>query len=128
MKKLIGVDCGDRKTGIAISFGSLAQPFAVVRSDKAVKRIKSLIEKEKVDAVIVGISENVQAENAKRFGESLSRYVKIPILFWDETLTTQEAQKLSLEAGIKRSKRKNLEDAYAAALLLQSFLDSRKAS
>jgi len=56
--------------------------------------------------------------------ETIEEKLKIPIVFQDETLTTRRSQELSIEAGIKRKKRKALEDAYSATLILQSFLDS----
>lgn len=123
MKKLLGVDFGEEKTGLAISYEKLAEPLTVVKTEKAVARIARVAKKEKVEAIIVGISEGKQAQKTLQFARRLSWYVKAPVLFWDETLTTQEAKKKAIEAKIKKGKRKRLEDAFAAAIMLQSYLD-----
>jgi putative Holliday junction resolvase len=124
--KLVGVDYGEAKTGIAISDGKLAEPLVVIkenRSKELVKKIKKIVEDKKVEKIIIGISEGEMAKKQRNFGLLLSKEIGVPVEFEDETLTTEDAKKLSIEAGIKRSKRRSLEDAYAAALILQKWLD-----
>jgi len=70
------------------------------------------------------MSEGEMGKESKRFGEKLKIEFKLPLHYQDETLTTRKAQELSFEAGIKRKKRKEMEDAYSAALILQEYLDS----
>jgi len=88
------------------------------------KKIEKETEKEKIEKIVVGVSEGEMAEETKKFGKKLEDKLGISVVFQDETLTTYEAQRFSIEAGIKRKKRKELEDAYSAALILQEYLDS----
>ena len=106
--------------------GSLAEPFLVVRGENPEelrKKIGQVVEKEAIDKIVVGISEGEMAKETRAFGESLGRELNIPLEFFDETLTSQDATRLSVEAGVKREKRKSFEDAFAASLMLQSYLE-----
>jgi putative Holliday junction resolvase len=119
--KTLGIDYGRSKIGVALGIDSFAEPLKVIRVDSfddAVQKMKKEMEIEKPDKVIVGISEGEMGEESKKFAEELKAEV------FDETLTSKDAQKLSLEAGINRTKRHQMEDAYAASLILQSYLDS----
>ena len=125
--KILGVDYGRRKVGLAVADGHLAEPLKVIRVnslDEAAEKVAEAVEAEKVEKVIVGMSEGKMAEETRNFLSTLvSRLSTVPVETFDETLTTQDAQKLAIEAGIKRLKRKALEDAFAAAVMLQSYLD-----
>lgn len=110
--------------GLAIGIGSLAEPLRVIHVssfEDAVNKIKKEIETENPDKVIVGVSEREMGEESKRFAE------EIGAITFDETLTSRDAQKLSIEAGVNRKKRREMEDAYAASLMLQNYLDSFEA-
>ena len=72
---------------------------------------------------MVGISESRSADETEDFIGLLQKLLEIPVERWDETLTTQDAQRLSIEAGLPRVKRKRLLDAFSATLMLQSYLD-----
>lgn len=126
--RILGVDYGRRKIGLAIADGPLAEPHKVIRInsvEEAVKKVVVVVEVEKIEKLIVGISEGAMAEETNNFLSTISSTLSaIPVETFDETLTTQDAQKLAIEAGISRSKRKSLEDAFAAAVMLQSYLDS----
>ncbi|TEU02025.1 Holliday junction resolvase RuvX, partial [Candidatus Woesebacteria bacterium] len=89
------------------------------------EKIIKIIKKEKVNKIVIGVSEGQIGEESKKFGEKLGKKVNLPVHFQDETLTTQDAQALSIIAGIKRKKRRALEDAYSAALILRNYLDSK---
>ena len=114
--------------GLAIADGPLAEPYKVLKVESvadAVEKVSKVSEVSKVSKVIVGISEGVMAEETHIFLSTLaSKLSTIPVESSDETLTTQDAQKLAIEAGISRSRRKALEDAFAAAVMLQSYLDT----
>ena len=122
----MGIDFGRAKIGLAVSEGFLAEPYSVIRYEdekELLEKIKVLVDKEQIDKVVVGVSEGKSAEEATSFGEKL-RELGLEVIFFDETLSTVSAQELSREAGMKRKKRKALEDAFAASVMLQSFLDS----
>ena len=113
--------------GLALSVGKMAEPYEVVRySDiKLLKEVLAeIVRKEKVDKLVVGISEGRSEEQAKDFGEEISKNLRLKVVYFDETLSTSKAQELSREAGIKRKKARALEDAFAAAVMLQGYLDS----
>lgn len=131
--RLLGIDYGRKKIGLAFgdSITRLSQPHSVIRfesEEEGLKRVLSFFAKasqdKKVSKVVIGISEGKMAEETKNFGKKLEKQLGIPVVFQDETLTTQEAQELSIKAGIKRKKRRELEDAYSATLILQAYLDS----
>ena len=130
--RILGIDYGRRKIGLAIADGPLAEPWKVFRYedvDEVIKKVIQVIKVERIERVVVGISEGEMGRESKKFSLSLSQSLpaqaglKIPVETFDETLSTQDAQELSRAAGIKRKKRKELEDAYAAAVMLQSYLE-----
>ena len=124
--KILGIDYGQKKIGLAIAEGKLAEPYKVIRyklPDEAIEKVVKVVIVEEVDKVVVGISEGKMGNESKSFSLSLRDRLIIPVVTFDETLTTQEAQKLAIEAGISRKKRRDLEDAFSAALILQAYLD-----
>ncbi len=122
--KTLGIDYGRSKIGLAVGMETFAEPLRVIRVNSftdAVQKIKKEIEAESPDIVVVGVSEGEMGEESQKFAEELGATT------FDETLTSRDAQKLSIEAGVNRKKRREMEDAYAASLMLQNYLDSFKA-
>jgi putative holliday junction resolvase len=125
---LLGLDFGQKKIGIALATGLLAGPLEVFRyksPDHLITHIKDLINKYSIDAVVIGLSENQMEKSSEEFGKMLTSF-DIKVFYQDETLSTQDAISLSIEAGIGRKKRKNMEDAYAATIMLQDYIDNLK--
>jgi putative Holliday junction resolvase len=125
----LGIDYGRKKIGLAIGdFRSeFCEPYVVLRVNNekdAVDKINKVVKEEKVMKVILGISEGLMAEEQQEFGKKLQTKLKIEVILQDETLSTREAQTKSLEAGLGRKKRKDMEDAFAATIILQSYLDN----
>ncbi|KKT32959.1 MAG: RNase H-like protein ribonuclease, partial [Candidatus Woesebacteria bacterium GW2011_GWB1_44_11b] len=79
---------------------------------------------EKVERVVIGVSEGQMARESLDFAKMVEEKLQLVVDVEDETLTSRDAQRLSIEAGIKRKKRRNMEDAYSAALMLQKYLDN----
>ena len=126
--KILGIDYGRAKMGLSIATGKLAEPYKVIRIQKeedAILKIGEIVKEEGVDEIIVGISEGAMGEETRSFGKRLSGRLGIKVEFWDETLSTRDSQALSIEAGLSRKKRRGLEDAFAAAVMLQSYLERR---
>jgi len=124
----LGIDYGLKKAGFAISSGKLASPLKVIHFSshlQLLQGILKIVEDEGVEKIVIGLSDGMTAQAAKSFSNMLEVETGLPIEFQDETLTTKDAQRLSIEAGINRKKRQRLEDAYAATLILQSYLDSQ---
>ena len=126
--KILGIDYGRKKMGLSFATGKLAEPYKVIRIQKeedAILKIGDIVKEEGVELVVVGISEGAMGEETRSFGKRLSGRLGIKVEFWDETLSTQDSQALSIEAGLSRKKRRGLEDAFAAAVMLQSYLERR---
>ena len=127
--KYLGLDYGERKVGLAVgdSESKLAVPLKTIRFtsiNELLKKVEQTIEAEQVEKIVLGISEGQMAEKTRKFAKILEQKINMPVIFQDETLTTKDAQRLSIEAGIKRKKRKFLEDAYSAALIMQAYFDT----
>jgi putative Holliday junction resolvase len=125
--KILGIDYGRRKIGLATATTTLAEAYKVVRVESvpdAVEKVKKIAESEGVEKLVIGVSEGKMAKETKNFAKELKIRLKLPVEFQDETLSTQEAQNLSIEAGLTKKKRKRLEDAYSATLTLQNYLDN----
>jgi len=125
--KYLGIDYGRKKIGLSISEGMIAEPLKVIRFEKkedVLEKVKRVVKAESADVVVVGMSEGEMGGETKEFAKILGERISSEIKFQDETLTTQTAQELSINASIKRKKRKTLEDAYSATIILQNYLDN----
>jgi len=125
--KILGIDYGRSKVGLAIAEGPLADPWKVLHySETSVleSQIKKIIETEKIEKIVVGLSEGQMAEETKEFVAAIQPFIISPIELFDETLSSHDAQEMSRAAGISQKKRHEMEDAYAAAIMLQNYLDS----
>lgn len=121
MTKILGIDYGRKKIGLARAEGSLAEPYKILRyKDIKILReeIKKIVRELGIEKIVVGVSEGEMGEESKRFAERIGAET------FDETLSTHQARDLSIEAGIGRKKRHEFEDAYAASVMLQNYLDS----
>ncbi len=128
----LGLDVGDVRIGIALSDpeGILASAFSVIeRKDDSlvIKAIIDIIKQREVGQVVVGLPRSLdgglgwQVTKVKEFVRRLSRYTKVPVVYRDERLTTVMARRLRRLSGGKKGK--TSDDAQAAALILQSYLD-----
>ncbi|PIU28489.1 Holliday junction resolvase RuvX [Candidatus Woesebacteria bacterium CG07_land_8_20_14_0_80_44_9] len=125
--KILGIDYGRKKIGLAVSGGKLAEPLKVIRyRDIKIlsEKLQKIVKENNIEKIVVGVSEGEMGEESKKFALAISHQPLAIVETFDETLSTHEAKKLSLEAGISRGKRRGLEDAFAAAVMLQSYLDS----
>lgn len=125
--RILAIDYGRKKVGLALATSKIAAPHSVItfsNKKELIERLRKVINEEEVDQIVIGISEGEMAAETKKFGEDIKKEFGLDIFYQDETLTTNEAQKLAQQAGIKRKKRRRLEDAYSAALILQAQIDS----
>ncbi len=136
--RYLALDIGDRWIGIALSDPSaiLASPFTILkRSDDItdIEAIACIIKQHDVGLVVVGLprmlngSLGIQAQKVEGFTQQLRNKIGIPVEFRDERLTTVSARRLMRASGTKKSRRKR-DDAIAAAVILQAFLDEDRAS
>jgi len=132
--RLLGIDHGDSRIGLSISdeLASFAHPYRTLQRDKRVfHEISQIVERERITGIVIGLPKNMDgtlgqsAAKAKAFGGELALVIPaINILFWDERLTTLEAQRALHAAGKNAKQSKKMIDQVAAQILLQSYLDS----
>jgi putative Holliday junction resolvase len=137
MKKIMGVDYGDARTGIAISdlMCSIVGSTTVVPSrnrEKAIADIVKLCQDNMVGQIVVGLPKNmdgtegIRAELCREFADLLAAATGLPVTMWDERRTTVEAHNILSQHNYHGKKRKNTVDAVAASLILEGYLGFRK--
>lgn len=134
--KIMGIDYGDARTGIAISdlLCSIVGTTCVIPSrnrDKTLTQIKALCVNNDVSEIVLGLPKNMdgsegpRAQLCKEFAEVLHQWTGLPVHMWDERRTTVEAHNILSEHNYHGKKRKNTVDAVAAALILEGYLAFR---
>ena len=137
MHKIMGIDYGDARTGVALSdlLCSLVGSTTVVPSrnrEKAVADIVRIAKENQVGTIVVGLprnmdgSEGPRAELCREFAQILGEATGITIVMWDERRTTVEAHNILSQHNYHGQKRKNTVDAVAASLILEGCLNSMK--
>lgn len=134
MKRILGLDLGQKTIGVAISdpLGFTAQGLTTIRrsiKEKDIEELKKICEDYKVESIVIGLPKNMNGtigpsgEIAMAFGKLIEEQLEIEVKFWDERLTTVAAHKAMLEADLSRSKRKKIVDKVASTYILQGYLD-----
>lgn len=136
--RILALDVGDVRTGAAISdeLEIGAYPLATLKRLGSLKRdiaaVQQIIAEQEADAVLVGIptsldgGEGPQAQKVRGFANALKRAISIPMIPWDESLTSVEAEERMIAMDFSREKRRALRDQYAAVILLESYLEHRR--
>ena len=134
---IIGLDLGTKTIGVAISdrLWSVATPRETISRKKFTndwQSIKAISDQVEAGGIILGLpmnmdgSEGPKCQSTRHFAKNFSNIVSLPITFWDERLTTVEAERSLLSADLSRKKRKRVVDSVAAVLILQNLLDRLK--
>lgn len=134
--RIMGLDPGEKRMGVAMSdeMGLIAQPLethACGSPDEVVAHVRSLVEAHGVTEVVVGLpirlngEAGTAVERVRGFIARLEQALEVPVVPWDERLTSKAAERMLIEANVSRSKRKGVVDRVAATVLLQSYLDRR---
>lgn len=132
--RILSFDVGDRRIGVAVSdiFGWTAQGLdTIIREnhDEVYKRIEGLFKEYSPEKIVVGLPRNMngslgpQGKKVKRFANRLKKFFSGEIIYWDERLTSVQADKVMIDADLSRKKRKDNIDRMAAVFILQSYLD-----
>ena len=135
--RILGLDYGTKTVGVAVSDPLLltAQGVEIIRRKSAGKlrqtlaRIEELVEQYEVETIVLGYPKNMnntegdRCEQTKELKEMLERRTGLPVVLWDERLTTVAADQSMMEMGIRRENRKDYVDEIAAIFILQGYLD-----
>ena len=137
MKRVMGIDYGDVRTGVALSdlLCSIVGSTSVVPSrnrDKAINDIVRIAKEQEVGQIVVGLprnmdgSEGPRAQLCREFAELLREATGLEVIMWDERRTTVEAHNILSQHNYHGQKRKNTVDAVASSLILEGYLNSLK--
>ena len=132
--RLLGLDVGTKTIGMALSdvTRSVATPFDTIHRTKFTvdaKTIREVVEKNQVGALVIGFplnldgSEGPRAQSTRAFARNLAAHVMVPMVFWDERLSTAAVERHLIEADASRKRRAEVIDRMAAAYILQGALD-----
>ncbi|KYD11176.1 Holliday junction resolvase RuvX [Caldibacillus debilis] len=137
--RIMGLDVGTKTVGVAVSdpFGWTAQGVETIAIDEEQdeygwERLGKLIAEYQVDQIVIGFPKNMdgstgpRAEAVRRYAAMAEERFHIPVILWDERLSTMAAERILLTADMSRKKRKKVIDKMAAVMILQNYLDSKK--
>ena len=136
--RIMGLDYGSKTVGVAISdpLGITAQGIETItrkeenKLRKTLARIEELVNEYEVETIVLGFPKNMnntigdRAEKSLELKTMLERRIGIPVVMWDERLTTLSAERTLMESGVRRENRKQYVDKIAAVFILQGYLDS----
>ena len=137
--RIMGLDFGSKTVGVAVSDALLltAQGVEIIRRKdenklrQTLARIEELALEYEVGEIVLGLPKHMNGPEGERvalteeFKEKLERRTGLPVTLWDERLTTVAADRIMMEAGVRRENRREYVDKIAATLILQGYLDSR---
>ena len=136
--RIMGLDVGSKTVGVSLSdaFGWTAQGLKTIqinedKGEYGFEEIGTLIKENEVSKVVVGLPKNMngtigpRGEASQFFADELNKRFGVPVVLWDERLTTVAAERVLLEADVSRKKRKKVIDKMAASMILQGYLDSQ---
>nr|WP_300324165.1 Holliday junction resolvase RuvX [uncultured Anaerostipes sp.] len=138
--RILGLDYGTKTVGVAVSdeLGLTAQPLETIKRKDENKlrrtyaRIEELVREYGAETIVLGFPKNMNNTIGERgdaaidFRDALVRRINIPVILWDERLTTVASEKVLMESGVRRENRKKVIDQIAASFILQGYLDSRR--
>ena len=133
--RILALDHGTKRIGVAVSdeLQMIAQPLEFIPAEpfaKFLARLKEILRDKQVELILIGMPRNMDgsygpaALKVQEFVAALHDAVTVPIQTWDERLTSAQAQRFLIQGGVRRKERKEKVDKTAAAILLQSYLDS----
>ncbi|MDO8225974.1 Holliday junction resolvase RuvX [Bacillus cabrialesii] len=135
--RILGLDLGTKTLGVALSdeMGWTAQGIETVKINEAegdygLTRLSELIKDYTIDKIVLGFPKNMngtvgpRGEASQIFAKVLETTYNVPVVLWDERLTTMAAEKMLIAADVSRQKRKKVIDKMAAVMILQGYLDS----
>lgn len=137
--RVMGLDYGSKTIGVAVSdpLGLTAQGVEIIRREeenklrKSLRRIEELVKQYEIEELVLGFPKNMnntigeRAEKSLQLKETLEKRLGLPVVMWDERLTTVEANRTLMETGVRRENRGKYVDMIAAVFILQGYLDAK---
>lgn len=137
--RIMGLDYGSKTIGVAVSdpLGLTAQGVEIIRREeenklrKSLRRVEELVKEYEVEEIVLGFPKNMnntigeRAEKSLQLKETLEQRLGLPVVMWDERLTTVEANRTLMETGVRRENRGKYVDMIAAVFILQGYLDAK---
>lgn len=137
--RIMGLDYGSKTIGVAVSdpLGITAQGIEIIRREeenklrKSLRRVEELVKEYEVEEIVLGFPKNMnntvgeRAEKSLQLKEMLEHRLGLPVVMWDERLTTVEANRTLMESGVRRENRSKYVDMIAAVFILQGYLDAK---
>jgi len=134
LSRIMSIDYGTVRIGIALSdpLQIIANPFRVIQNsgEEIFSEINSIIKSEKVGKIILGLPVNLEGKDTKKtievrdFFEKLKNWISIPIIYWDESYSSVEAEEILKKMGKSIKESRKVVDKFAASIILKSYLDS----
>ncbi|HEU0295832.1 MAG TPA: Holliday junction resolvase RuvX [Anaerolineales bacterium] len=134
--RILAVDHGEKRIGLALSdpTGTIANPLTVIKHfsrtmDAA--QVANLAAEYGAELIVIGQSfdeeghPNLAGRRAAKFAQALKEQTQLPVVLWDESFSTQDARTARIELGVSRKKRAGHQDALAAVMILQSYIESQ---
>jgi putative Holliday junction resolvase len=133
--RILGIDYGDRTIGLAVSDKMLItaqalQSYKVKNKEEDIQFFKNLASKYNITEIVIGLplrmdgSEGSRVKKTKHFASWLKKSLDIPVIYWDERLTTKQALRIMREKRLSNQKKKELVDQISAVIILSSYLNS----
>lgn len=134
--RIIGLDYGEARIGVSVSdiMETIANPLDTIEEhdrEKQLEKVIEVIKRERAEKIVVGLPKRMdgslghRAEYTKSFAEELAQRCALPLVMWDERLSSSEAHRMLETGGVSGKKRKTKVDKIAAVLILQTYLDSQ---
>lgn len=135
--RIIGLDFGSKTLGVAVSdeFGWTAQGLETIKIDEeggnfGLERLSQIVDAHQAEKIVLGFPKNMngtvgpRGEASQTFALKLEKKFGVPVILWDERLSTMAAERVLISADVSRKKRKKVIDKMAAVMILQGYLDS----
>jgi putative Holliday junction resolvase len=135
--RILGIDYGDRRIGLAVSdrLGFTAQPlgkYEIVNEEEDKKYFTRLVQEFEIKEIVLGLplrmdgTSGPRVDKTRAFARWLEEFLDVPIVFWDERLTTKQALDILTLQNIKGKAKKNFKDQVSAVIILSSYLESQR--
>ena len=133
--RILGLDYGTKRIGVALcdELGLTGQGLTTIvwkNRNQVLNALEVLVRNHGVEKIVIGYplrldgTEGIQCEKVNRFARLLEARLSIPVIKWDETLSTQTAEEILIQSRMRREKRKKIVDKLAAGIILQGYLNS----